>query len=116
MTIRTRTTGDVLIVYIDGYLNSLMGEELERVVMDALDTGRRKVLLNFEGTKLINSIGISVVIGIVEKILERDGMLAFCCLSRMNRELFRMTGVTRHVRAHDLEEEALGSFGHAAWR
>lgn len=114
LTIRTRTAGDVLVVYIEGYLNSLMGEEVERIVQEALDTGGRKVLLNFEGTKLINSIGISIVIGIVEKIMERNGMLAFCCLSRINRELFQMTGVARYVRAYDMEEEALGHFGRSA--
>lgn len=97
-------------VYIDGYLNSLMGEEVERVVQEALDGGGRKVLLNFEGTRLINSIGISIIIDVVEKIMERNGLLAFCCLSRINRELFQMTGVARYVRVFDLEEEALGHF------
>ncbi|MBI5418767.1 MAG: STAS domain-containing protein [Deltaproteobacteria bacterium] len=114
LTIRTRTAGDALVVYIDGYLNSLMGEEVERVVQDTLDAGGRKVLLNFEGTKLINSIGISIIIGIVEKIMERNGVLAFCSLSRINRELFQMTGVARYVHAYDMEEEALGYFGHSA--
>lgn len=97
-------------VYINGYLNSLMGEEVERVVQEVLDGGGRKVLLNFEGTRLINSIGISIIIGVVEKIMERSGLLAFCCLSRINRELFQMTGVARHVRVFDPEEEALGHF------
>jgi anti-anti-sigma factor len=114
LTVRTRQADDALVVYIDGYLNSLMGEEVERVVQEALDAGRRKLLLNFEGTRLINSIGISIIIDIVEKIMERNGMLAFCALSRINRELFQMTGVARYVQAFDLEEEALGYFAQSA--
>ncbi len=110
LTVRTRYAGEVFVVYINGYLNSLMGEEVERVVQEVLDGGGRKVLLNFEGTRLINSIGISIIIGVVEKIMERSGLLAFCCLSRINRELFQMTGVARHVRVFDPEEEALGHF------
>ena len=110
LTIRTRQAGDTLVVYIDGYLNSLMGEEVERVVQEVLNAGGRKVLLNFADTRLINSIGISIIIDIVEKIMERHGMLAFCCLSRINRELFQMTGVARYVRVFELEEEALGYF------
>ena len=97
-------------VYIDGYLNSLMGEEVERVVHEALNGDCRKVLLNFEATRLINSIGISIIIDVVEKIMERGGLLEFCCLSRINRELFQMTGVARYVRMFDQEEEALGHF------
>lgn len=114
LTIRTRKADDTLVVYIDGYLNSLMGEEVERVVREALDAGDRKILLNFEGTRLINSIGISIVIDIVEKIMDRNGMLAFCCLRRINRELFQMTGVARYVQAFEREEEALGYFGQSA--
>lgn len=111
LTVQTRETGDTVVVYVNGYLNSLLGEEVERIVQDLLDAGGRRVLLNFGGTKLINSIGISFVIGVVERMIERNGVLAFCSLSRMNRELFQMTGVARYVRAFDSEEEALAYFG-----
>ncbi len=111
LTVRTRRSGEALVVYIDGYLNSLMGEEVERVVRESVDSGGRKILLNFQGTRLINSIGISIIIGIVERIMESGGTLAFCQLSRVNRELFQMTGVARYVKAFDLEEDALGYLG-----
>jgi anti-anti-sigma factor len=114
LSVRTRQADDALIVYIDGYLNSLMGEEVERVVQEALDAGGNKLLLNFGGTRLINSIGISIIIDIVEKIMERNGMLAFCALSRINRELFQMTGVARYVQAFELEEEALAYFARSS--
>ena len=114
LTVRTRKADGVLVVYIDGYLNSIMGEEVERLVREALDEGCRKILLNFEETRLINSIGISIIIDIVEKIMDRNGRLAFCALSRINRELFQMTGVARYVQAFDREEEALGYFDQSA--
>lgn len=111
LTVRTRDAGNAVVVYVDGYLNSLLGEEIERVVQDCLSAGGHRVLLNFEGTRLINSIGISFVIGVVEKIMEQNGLLAFCSLNRINRELFQMTGVARYVRAFDTEEDALAYFG-----
>ena len=114
LTVRTRNAEKVLVVYIDGYLNSLMGEEVERVVQENLDAGGRNFLLNFGGTRLINSIGISIIIDIVEKIMERNGILAFCALSRINRELFQMTGVARYVKMFEGEEEALGHIGPSA--
>ena len=114
LTVRTRNAGNSLVVYIDGYLNSLLGEEVERVVQETLDSGIRNFLLNFERTRLINSIGISIIIDIVEKIMERNGSLAFCALSRIHRELFQMTGVARYVRTFEREEEAIGHFGASA--
>lgn len=111
LTVRTRNAGESTVVYIDGYLNSLLGEEVERVVQDALNAGAKRIIMNFEGTRLINSIGISIVIDIVERIMERNGALAFCALSRINRELFQMTGVARFVTMFDKEDEAIGHFG-----
>ncbi len=98
------------VVYVNGYLNSHLGKEMERIIHDVLEAGRPRVVLNFEGTKFINSIGISSIIGVVEQMTERQGTLAFCSLNRINQELLRITGVSRYVRAFDSEEEALSYF------
>ena len=106
-TIRIREEGDTLVVCVGGYLNSLLGEEVEKVVRAKLDDGSRRILLNFQGTRMVNSIGISFVIGIVEKVMEREGRMAFCEVSRINRDLFRVTGLAKYVRSFDSEKEAL---------
>jgi len=106
-TIRIREEGDTLVVCVGGYLNSLLGEEVEKVVRGKLDDGGRRILLNFEGTRMVNSIGISFVIGIVEKVMEQEGRMAFCEVSRINRELFRVTGLEKYVRSFETEKEAL---------
>jgi len=106
-TIRTREEGDTLVVCVGGYLNSLLGEEVEKVVRARLDDGGRRILLNFQGTRMVNSIGISFVIGVVEKVMEREGRMAFCEVSRINRDLFRVTGLEKYVRSFETEKEAL---------
>ncbi|HZL98033.1 MAG TPA: STAS domain-containing protein [Terriglobales bacterium] len=105
-TIRIREEGDTLVVYVGGYLNSLLGEEVEKVVRARLDEGGRRILLNFKGMRMVNSIGISFVIGIVEKVMEREGRMAFCEVSRVNRDLFRVTGLEKYVRSFETEKEA----------
>ena len=106
-TIRIREERDTLVVSVVGYLNSLLGEEVEKVVRARLDDGGRRILLNFQGTRMVNSIGISFVIGVVEKVMEREGRMAFCEVSRINRELFRVTGLEKYVRSFETEKEAL---------
>lgn len=106
-TIHTREMGDTLVVSVGGYLNSLLGEEVEKVVRAKLEGGGRRILLNFGGTRLVNSIGISFVIGIVEKVMEREGLMAFCEVSRINRDLFQVTGLAKYVRSFETEKEAL---------
>lgn len=106
-TIQIREEGVTLVVSVGGYLNSMLGEEVEKVVRARLDDGGRRILLNFQGTRLVNSIGISFVIGIVEKVMEQEGRMAFCELSRINCDLFRVTGLAKYVRSFETEKEAL---------
>jgi anti-sigma B factor antagonist len=106
-TIEIREEGNTLVVSVVGYLNSLLGEEVEKVVRARLDGGGRRILLNFQGTRMVNSIGISFVIGVVERVMEREGRMAFCEVSRINRELFRVTGLEKYVRSFETEKEAL---------
>ena len=102
-----RDEGDTMVVCVGVYLNSLLGEEVEKVVRARLDDGGRRILLNFQGTRMVNSIGISFVIGIVEKVMEQEGRMAFCEVSRINRDLFRVTGLEKYVRSFETEKEAL---------
>jgi anti-sigma B factor antagonist len=106
-TIETHEEGETFVVCVGGYLNNLLGEEVEKVVRAKLDDGVRRILINFQGTRMVNSIGISFVIGIVEKVMEREGRMAFCALSRINCDLFRVTGLAKYVRSFDTEKEAL---------
>lgn len=99
--------GDVTVLHVSGYLNSLMGETLEDSINGKVDDGKMKLIVNFEKTKMINSVGISIVIGIVETIAEKGGILAFTNLSRVNRDLFDITGVSGLVKIFDTEEDAL---------
>ncbi len=103
----TRDESGTLVVYVGGYLNSSLGEEVEKIVGSRVDGGMRRLLLNFGQTRMVNSIGISFIIGVVEKVMEERGRLAFCEVSRINRDLFQVTGLAKHVRSFDTEKEAL---------
>ncbi|MBP2674868.1 MAG: anti-anti-sigma factor [Deltaproteobacteria bacterium] len=103
----TRTQGGTLVVYVGGYLNSSLGEEVDKVVGVQVDGGMRRLLLNFGQTRMVNSIGISFIIGVVEKVMEERGRMAFCEVNGINRELFQLTGLAKYVQSFDTEEEAL---------
>jgi anti-anti-sigma factor len=105
--IDSRFAEGTLVVSLTGYLNGSLGTEAERLAEAALDGGGTKILLNFEGTRLVNSVGISSVLNVADRVQEKGGTMALCSLSRMNRELFQMTGVVRKVKTFDSESDAL---------
>jgi anti-anti-sigma factor len=103
----TKDESGTLVVYVGGYLNSSLGEEVEKIVGTQVQGGTRRLLLNFGQTRMVNSIGISFIIGVVEKVMEERGRMAFCEVSRINRDLFQVTGLAKHVRSFETEREAL---------
>lgn len=105
--IQMRLVGAAAVLYPGAYLNQLRGESIERRCMELLAGGVRHIVINFDETELINSIGISILLGVVEAVNEARGTLVLANLSPSNRELFEMLGLASHIRIADSEEAAL---------
>ena len=97
----------VAVVYTDGYINNQGGEEIARVAYGLLDEGYRSLLLNLAGTKIVNSIGISILIEIIEKMIEVEGKLAFCNLTPTINKTFHIMGLAQYTSIFDDEAAAV---------
>lgn len=95
------------VIYTEGYINNQGGEEIAREAYKLLDEGYKKLLLNLAGTKIVNSIGISILIEIIEKMLEIDGKLGFCCLTPTIEKTFHIMGLAQYAPIFKDEEAAV---------
>ncbi len=98
---------DCIILYTNNYLNALGAEKLEDECEALFKMGHEKILINFENTELINSIGISVLIGIIEKMKHFEGRLSFTNLNKTHTETFNMLGLNKYVPIFENEADAL---------
>ena len=99
--------GDVAILRTDGYINNLGGEEIAREAYAQLESGARALVLNLEKTRIVNSIGISILIEVLEKVMDRKGMLAFCGLTPTIDKTFRIMGLAQYAEIYPTQEDAL---------
>lgn len=107
--IRSHTVGTTAVVYASDYLNKLTGEKIERECKKQLDSGCRALVIDFSDTELVNSIGISILLGIID-IAEKSGArVVFSDVNSETIQLFEMLGLTRHVVLAQNEQEALSS-------
>jgi anti-anti-sigma factor len=105
--VRSHCVGTTAVVYAGDYLNKLTGERIERECRRQLDCGCRALIIDFSDTKLVNSIGISILLGIID-IAEKNGArIVFSDVNNQTVELFEMLGLTRHVFLAKNESEAL---------
>ena len=101
----------VAVLTTEGYINNEGGEEIARVATSLLDEGYRKLLLNLKGTKIVNSIGISILIEVLERMLELEGHMAFCCLTGTIQKTFHIMGLTQFASIYGDEVDALRQMG-----
>jgi len=99
--------GEVAILWTDGYINNQGGEEIAREAYKQLDSGARALLMNLEKTRIVNSIGISILIEVLERVMDRKGVLAFCGLTPTIDKTFRIMGLAQYASIYPTEEEAL---------
>jgi anti-anti-sigma regulatory factor len=105
--VRSYCVGTTAVVYASDYLNKLTGEKIEHECRRQLDCGCRALIIDFSETKLVNSIGISILLGIID-IAEKSGaQIVFSDVNNPTVQLFEMLGLTRHVVLAKNEREAL---------
>ena len=106
-SVQARRVGDTAIIYASDYLNKLSGERIERECKNQFDAGRQAVVINFRDTELINSIGVSILMGVIDAAEQSQARLIFCDVNTHSASLFEMLGLTRHVQIAADENQAL---------
>ena len=99
--------GDVAIIWTDGYINNQGGEEIAREAYRQLESGARALVLNLEKTRIVNSIGISILIEVLERVMDRKGVLAFSNLTPTIDKTFRIMGLAQYAAIYPTEQDAL---------
>ena len=90
-----------------GYLNDALGEKLSEKARELIQNGHTQLVINLEKTTLINSIGISILIEIIEALEEREGTLNFCGLSATQERTFRMMALAKYAGIFPDEASAI---------
>ncbi len=102
--------GDVSIVAIDGQLIVSNRQELKQKMLEELDGGARKLLVDFTQTGYIDSSGLGVLVSLSKKIREQGGALRLAGLNEDLRTLFELTKLDTLFQIADTREQALASF------
>lgn len=84
-------------IFAGDYLNKLTGEQIEYECRQRIDAGCKELVVNFSQTELVNSIGISILLGVIDSASSRGAKVVFSDVKEETVELFDMLGLTKHV-------------------
>jgi anti-anti-sigma factor len=85
------------VVFAGDYLNKLSGEKIERECRERLNEGCEELIVNFSQTEIVNSIGVSILLGVIDSARCTGAKVVFSDVKQETAELFDMLGLTRHV-------------------
>ena len=97
ITIPAETAGETATVFAGDYLNKLSGETIERECKRQLEAGAKRLVVNFSETEIVNSIGVSILLGVIDAAENAGAEIVFSDVREETIELFDMLGLTRHV-------------------
>lgn len=103
----------VAVLRTEGYINNQAGERIGETARGLLAEGLGRLVINLDRSTVINSVGISILIEVMEKVQDHQGALAFCCLTKTIAKTFTIMGLTHYASIHDTEAAALAWLDHA---
>ncbi|MFZ0452359.1 MAG: STAS domain-containing protein [Ignavibacteriaceae bacterium] len=96
-----------LILKTEGYLNNIGGERIAREVSEHLNNNINNVVIDLEKSKVVNSIGISYLIDVIEQLNENNGKLIFTNLDPTIEKTFNIMGLFQFAEKADSLDSAL---------
>jgi anti-anti-sigma factor len=113
-------TADVLssgvgLITAAGYINNEGGQAIADAAGDLMERGCGTLLIDLDGTRIINSIGVSILLEIMEKLIEESGRLAFCNLTPTISKTFEIMGLVQYATIYPDQQAARADLeGHAS--
>ena len=94
---RDLLTDNLGLIAATGYINNEGGQAIADAATELMDQGAKTLLIDLDGTRIINSIGVSILLEILEKLMDDKGKLAFCNLTPTIAKTFEIMGLVQYA-------------------
>jgi anti-anti-sigma factor len=105
--LKSELRDDVLIMLTSGYVNNEGGEKIATEFDKHFKKGIKKVIIDLEKSKVVNSIGISFLIEVIEKLNEKEGKLIFTNLESAIEKTLTIMGLFNFADKEETVDSAL---------
>lgn len=113
VTIEQHTTGNIVVLDIDGKLTGSDNfNALSNKVIELLNTGKILFILDLADVSNADSTGIGELIVCLKRVKEKGGEIKLANPSQKIESLLRITSLENIFDIHPTERAALRSFGH----
>jgi anti-sigma B factor antagonist len=105
-----KESGQVSLVHVTGSLTSFEVSGLRTTITSLLEQGRKKIILNLDGLRYLDSSGIGELVRNYMTVIKAGGEMKVVGLKPKVEEIFKVTQLHQIFQEFQDEKEALESF------
>jgi len=109
MDIQEERKGQVVIVKINGRLDSISSSELESKISGLIDKNEKIILVDCQQLSYVSSAGLRVFLMGLKKLNAVQGKFLICSLQDMVKDVFDISGFTGIFSIYNSQNEALNA-------
>ncbi len=109
-SLTSESRDDCLIIATSGYVNNVGGEAIAKEFNRHFENGTKHVIINLAQSKVVNSIGMSFLIEIIEQLQDVGGKLVFTNLDPAVDKMLSIMGLFKFAGKEQSVEDALRTF------
>ena len=92
---------------VGGEVDLFTAPKVKEQILDLLNSGTTKLVVDLEQVSFMDSTGIGVLIGALRRLKERDGKLALVCPQGPVLRVLEVTGLGKVFEIHDSVDQAI---------
>lgn len=105
--IKNEKKENALIVHLEGKLDAVSSPILEEALAEDMQSGEKKIALDFSHVDYLSSAGLRVLLSNTKKLKANGGDLRIYGMNEDVLEIVKMAGFERVLQLHNSESEAL---------
>ena len=108
-TLTSELRNNCLIIATSGYVNNEGGEAIAKEFGSHFEKGTKYVIINLDQSKVVNSIGMSFLIDIVDQLNDVEGKMVFTNLDPAVEKMLAIMGLFSFAGKEPTVDDALKS-------
>ncbi len=109
LALSTRTEEPFEIIEVGGEIDVYTAPRLREAVVEAVDRGRTRLIVDVERVDFLDSTGLGVLVGALKRVRADGGSLDIVCTHQRILKIFEITGLDKVFGLHASVEQARAS-------
>lgn len=107
MNVTKEELNDHLLLTVDGRLDTTQSDAFEKEMMQVLEEGNKKIIMDCSGLNYISSSGLRIFLTMQKRMMAVGGTFKICNLQPSIQEIFDMSGFSMIFSIFPDKEAAL---------